>query len=80
MTETQRIKIPTRSTWSRVEKALTKTPHDNQWHKILEMGLSSAEQTARSYNVEGGNWTLGYTHGTNTQGEVCSYLWAKHAP
>lgn len=66
------IKIPRHSHHSKVEKALATTPWDGEWHQLLEMGPSSAEQTARAYNVDGASWILGYT---NT--EDGSILWAK---
>jgi hypothetical protein len=70
------IKVPRRSNQSRVERALTKTPQDGDWHKLLDMGLTTAEQTARSYNVPGGAWELGYRHSANN-GEIRSELWAR---
>jgi hypothetical protein len=70
------IKVPRHSPHSRVERGLKKTPQDGAWHQIAQMGLSSAEQTARAYNVPGGRWELGYTLGVDGGVEV-SYLWAK---
>lgn len=70
------IKVPHRSPQSRVERALAKTPRDGSWHKLLTMGLTTAEQTARSYNVEGASWELGYSVGTEN-GSVVSVLWAR---
>lgn len=68
------IKVPRHSPHSKVEQALKSVPHDGNWHKILDMGASTAEQTARAYNVEGASWILGYT---NEDGG--SALWAKRA-
>lgn len=71
------IKWPRHSSHSKVEKALKNTPRDGAVHQIAEMGPSSAEQTARAYNVPGASWLLGYTAGVNGSGEIVSYLWAK---
>jgi len=73
----QQIKIPQRDGSSRVEKAIKNVPRDGNWHKILEMGFTVAEQTARGYNVPGGQWSFGYTHGNNAAGELISILWVK---
>lgn len=70
------IKVPRHSPHSKVEKALKITPMDGNWHKILTMGQTSAEQTARAYNVPGANWQLGYDHGYE-DGDIVSYLYAK---
>lgn len=71
------IKWPKHSPHSRVERALVKTPQDGAVHLIATMGPSSAEQTARSYNVPGGRWVLGYSTGVSGDGDIESYLWAK---
>lgn len=71
------IKWPKHSPHSKVEKALRSIPRDGDIHFVAEMGPSSAEQTARAYNVEGGSWLLGYTAGVNGGGDIVSYLWAK---
>lgn len=76
MKEIDRIKYPARASNSRVEKALAKNPKDGQPHRILEMGFTSAEQTARGYNVPGGQFQFGYTH-ESKDGEMISVLWAK---
>jgi hypothetical protein len=70
------IKWPRHSPHSKVEKALKTVPRDGDVHLVTIMGPSSAEQTARAYNVDGGNWLLGYTSGVEGQ-EIVSYLWAK---
>lgn len=76
MNETDKIKVPRRASNSRVEKALAKTPRDGEWHRLLEMGLTSAEQTARGFNVPNGQWLFGYT--LESKGaEVVSVLWGK---
>jgi hypothetical protein len=72
----KQIKIPGRSGTSRVERALKKVPRDNDWHRVLEMAFTVAEQTARAYNVTGGEWEWGYTHETR-DGELGSVLWAR---
>lgn len=75
-----RIKVPSRSSSSKVEKAINRAPRDGDWHVLLrDMGLSSAEQTARSYNVVGGLWLLGYTLDSHSDGsgELVSTLWIK---
>lgn len=77
MKETDKIKVPQRSHQSRVEKALAKVPRDGEWHRLLDMGFTSAEQTARGYNVPGGQWEFGYTHDRNDQDEMISVLWVK---
>lgn len=71
------IKWPGRADTSKVEKALKLVPKDGQPHRMLTMGFTVAEQTARSYNVDGGRWALGYTHEHNDQGDLVSVLWAK---
>jgi hypothetical protein len=73
----QEPKIPRRDGRSRVEKALKNVPQDGTWHKILTMGFTVAEQTARGYNVPGGQWDFGYTHETNDANELVSVLWVK---
>jgi len=73
----QQIKIPQRDGRSRVEKALRTVPQDGNWHRLLEMGFTVAEQTARGYNVPGGQWSFGYTHENNATGELISVLWVK---
>lgn len=72
-----KIKVPQRAANSRVERALAKVPQDGQWHKLLDMGFTTAEQTARGYNVPGGKWEFGYTHDRNAGGDMISVLWAK---
>lgn len=74
MSQIADIKIPRHSHHSKVEKALASTPWDGEWHKLLDMGPSSAEQTARAYNVDGASWILGYTNDEAGEGSV---LWAK---
>lgn len=76
MNEADKIKYPARATNSRVEKALAKIPRDGAPHRLLEMGFTSAEQTARGYNVPGGQWAFGYTHETK-DGDMISVLWTK---
>ena len=77
MQDTDRIKVPRRQDRSsRVEKALAKTPRDGEWHRLLEMGFTSAEQTARGYNHQDAPWTYGYTH-ESKDGEMISVLWVK---
>jgi len=76
--ETDKIKVPSRASTSRVEKALRTIPHDNQWHELLEMGFTVAEQTARAYNVPGGTYEFGYTHRNNAAGELISVLWVRN--
>lgn len=70
------IKWPRHSPHSKVEKALKNTPRDGNVHYVTVMGPSSAEQTARAYNVDGSRWLLGYTAGVEN-GDIVSYLWAK---
>lgn len=77
MANQQQIKVPQRSGDSRVEKALHGIPHDGQWHRLLEMGFTSAEQTARGYNAPGSPWVFGYTHET-VDGTLISVLWVKY--
>lgn len=70
------VKVPRHSKHSKVERALANVLPDGKWHKILTMGLTSAEQTARAYNVPGAKWEMGYTHGSEGD-DVVSYLWAR---
>ena len=70
------IKVPRRSGTSRVEKALKSASKDGKWFRILDMGFTVAEQTARGYNVPGGSWEFGYTHETR-HGELGSVLWVR---
>jgi hypothetical protein len=77
MQDTDKIKVPRRDPRSRVEKALRDIPQDGKWHRLLEMGFTVAEQTARGYNVPGGQWTFGYTHEHDAKGELISILWVK---
>lgn len=79
MKDTDKIKVPKRADKSRVERALVKVPKDGDWHRLLNMGFTSAEQTARGYNVPGGDWEFGYTHEADTDGEMISVLWARWA-
>lgn len=75
-----RIKVPSRSASSKVEKAIRKVPTDGAWHIVIQnMGMTSAEQTARAYNVPGGQWEWGYTldNHTDGSGELVSTLWAR---
>lgn len=75
-----KIKIPARSSASKVERALKKAARDGAWHIIiLDMGMTSAEQTARAYNVPGGSWEFGYTHDHHSDGsgELVSTLWVR---
>lgn len=78
MKETDRIKVPHRAQNSRVEKALNKVPRDGEWFRLLEMGFTSAEQTARGYNIPSGQWQYGYTH-ESKDGEMISVLWVRWA-
>lgn len=78
MKETDKIKVPNRSRDSRVEKALKRVPQDGDWHELLEMGFTVAEQTARGYNVPGGTLEFGYTHRNNKAGELISVLWVRN--
>jgi len=72
------VKVPKRANNSRVDRALQKVAQDGQWHRILEMGFTSAEQTARAYNVPGGQWEFGYTHEPKGgSGDIISVLWAR---
>lgn len=71
------IKVPRRANNSRVDKALQKVAQDGQWHELIEMGFTSAEQTARAYNVPGGQWEFGYEHKSNNTGEIISVLSAR---
>lgn len=77
MSSTQPIKVPKRSGDSRIEKALATVPQDKQWHRILEMGFTSAEQTARGYNSPWAPWEFGYHHETK-DGVVISVLSVRH--
>lgn len=77
MSSQTQIKVPRHAKHSPVEKALEVTAHDGKWHRIAEMGMTTAEQTARSYNVPGARWELGFTHETNSGGEIVSILWAR---
>lgn len=77
MKDVDKIKVPMRQHNSRIERALAKVDRDGDWHNILEMGFTSAEQTARGYNVPGGKWEFGYTHGQSDSGEIVSLLWVK---
>lgn len=77
MRDEDKIKWPGRARGSKVEKALVGVPKDGEPHRILTMGLTVAEQTARGYNVEGGRWIFGYTLENNDKGELVSVLWAK---
>lgn len=75
-----RIKIPARSSSSKVERALKKASRDGAWAILIrDMGMTSAEQTARAYNVPGGQWEHGYTHDQHSDGsgELVSTLWAR---
>lgn len=75
-----KIKVPARSQSSKVEKAIRKAPKDGAWNTLIpNMGMTSAEQTARAYNVPGGQWEFGYTldHHTDGSGELVSTLWAR---
>lgn len=76
MNETDKIKVPLRQNNSRVERALHKVPEDGEWHRLLTMGFTSAEQTARGYNVPGGKWEFGYTQ-EPVDGNLVSVLWAR---
>lgn len=77
MQDTDKIKVPRRDRGSRVERALVNAPKDGNWHRLLEMGFTVAEQTARGYNVTGGQWEFGYTHETDSNGELISILWVR---
>jgi hypothetical protein len=77
MSDSDKIKVPRRASGSRVDKALTATPRDGNWHRLLEMGQTSAEQTARGYNVPNGQWLFGYTLESKTDGDIVSVLWGK---
>lgn len=70
------IKVPRRSSRSRIERLLAKTVQDGTWYKLLTMGQTTAEQIARSYNVPGASWEFGYTQGSE-KGEIVSYLWVR---
>jgi hypothetical protein len=76
MSDTDKIKVPRRKADSRVERAIGSASRDGSWHRLLEMGFTSAEQTARGYNVPGGVWEFGYTH-ENKDGELISVLWGR---
>lgn len=71
------IKVPLRKGGSKVEKALKAIPHDGEFHRLFEMGWTSAEQTARGLNAPGSPWVFGYTH-EGQGGNVVSVLWAKY--
>lgn len=73
---TNEIKYPRHSPHSKVERALAKTAKDGQPHKLLEMAQSTAEQTARAYNVDGASWELGYRLEVGVDGPV-SVLYAR---
>jgi len=73
---TNRIKVPGRASNSKVDKKLATVPRDGQWHELLEMGETTAEQTARSYNVPGGNFEFGYSV-ESKDGELVSILWVR---
>lgn len=78
MDQVDKIKVPLRASGSKVERALSKIPLDGKWHKLLTMGFSTAEQTARSYNVPGGKWAYGYTHENDpVTNELVSVLWVQ---
>jgi hypothetical protein len=75
-----KIKVPARSASSKVERALKKAARDGAWHILIrDMGMTSAEQTARAYNVPGGQWEFGYTHDSHSDGsgELVSTLWVR---
>lgn len=75
-----RIKVPSRSSSSKVERALKKTARDGAWKILIkDMGMTSAEQTARAYNVPGGQFEFGYTHDQHSDGggELVSTLWSR---
>lgn len=75
-----KIKVPTRSNASKVERAIRKAARDGAWHVLIDnMGMTSAEQTARAYNVPGGQWEFGHTvdHHTDGSGELVSVLWIR---
>ena len=73
-----RIKIPKRRN-TRLDREFLKITKDGQWQPLIpEMGVTSAEQTARAYNVPGGPWQFGYTVDMSTQtGELVSCLWVR---
>ena len=71
------IKYPRHSPHSKVERALRGIAKDGQPHRLLEMGQSTAEQTARSYNVEGASWELGYRLEAGSDGTPVSVLYAR---
>lgn len=77
MTTTPAIKVPKRSGDSRIEKALLTVPHDGQFHRLLEMGFTTAEQTARGYNSPWSPWVFGYHHETK-DGNLISVLSVQH--
>lgn len=75
-----KIKVPIRSTSSKVEKAIRKSSQDGAWHVLVQdMGMTTAEQTARQYNVPGGQYEFGYTVGNHSDGsgELVSTLWVR---
>lgn len=73
------IKEPRKQVAAWLSRALDTTPKDGQWHKIRDMGPSSAEQTARSLNgtsrVTAG-WVFGYRLAFGQDGAL-SELWVK---
>lgn len=77
MKDEDKIKWPGRAHGSKVEKALAKVARDGQPHRLLTMGLTVAEQTARGYNVPGGQWLFGYTLEHDANGQLVSVLWVK---
>ena len=78
MKDEDKIKVPSRASGSRVDRALAKVPRDGDRHKLLTMGFTVAEQTARGYNVPGGQWSFGYTHDNDpVSNELISVLWVR---
>lgn len=77
MAPEDKIKVPSRTKDSKITRALSKIPLDGKWHRLMTMGFTSAEQTARGYNVPNGNWVYGYTHENSDSGELVSVLWVK---
>lgn len=77
--EKDQIKVPQKDTrrGARVHAALLTTAKDGEWHKLLEMGFSTAEQTARAWNGPYNPWELGYTVGAKADGTMVSYLWGR---
>lgn len=77
MDDTSKIKYPGRS--GKLNDTLSRVPRDGQPHRIATMAFTVAEQTARGYNVLGGEWQFGYTHETDQDtGKLVSVLWARH--